>query len=88
MELIKLAQVADNLRKTIDSHFTDLAEIDLMISKLERKKRRIMSRADIDCNHLKMMIESRELQDGCSDKFIDECKELIESVKKLFTEGD
>lgn len=88
MELIKLVQVTDNIRKSISDHLSDLAEIDLMISKLERSKRRILSRADIDSNHLKMMIESSDLKEGCSDKFIAECEDLISSVKAFFKEGE
>lgn len=84
MELIKLVQVANNLCKSINDHYSDLAEIDLMVNKLEHSRRRILNRMYTDSNYLKMMIESNDIKENCTDTFIAECKKLIDSVKIYF----
>ena len=88
MDLIKLVQVANNFCKSINDHYSDLAEIDLMINKLENSRRHILNRMYTDSNYLKMMIESDDIKEGCTDTFIAECKELIDSVKSYLKEGE
>ena len=79
-ENIRLIEQAQNLQRSIDEHFSDLADIAFLIQQLEYKQKRFNYRIERDCDTLKNLVNSDKFKSVASDKFVNEMNELIDGV--------
>lgn len=83
MNLSGMVELANHISESINNHYHDIGDIDFLIEELNKKKKGIARRMQVDAAHLRTIMTDATFSNGVTDKAMQDFKEALEGVDEL-----
>lgn len=83
MSIIGMIELANLISESLNTHYQDINDIDLMIEELNKKKKSIARQMEKDAAHLRNIITDATFLSGVSSTALENFKEALDGVDEL-----
>ena len=83
MSIIGMIELANLISESLNTHYQDINDIDLMIEELNKKKKSITRQMERDAAHLRNIIADADFSRVVSTTSLDNFKEALDGVDEL-----
>ena len=83
MNLSGMVELANHISESLNNHYHDIGDIDFLIEELNKKKKGIARRMQVDAAHLRTIMTDATFSNGVTDKAMQDFKEALEGVDEL-----
>lgn len=83
MNLINMIELANQISESLNAHYQDINDIDLMVEELNKKKKGVARQMEKDAAHLRTIIADATFSNGVSSTALDDFKEALDGVDEL-----
>ena len=83
MNLSNMVELANHISESLNTHYRDINDIDFLIEELNKKKKGIAKRMEVDAAHLRTIMTDATFSSGINEKAMNDFKEALEGVDEL-----
>lgn len=83
MNLSGMVELANHISESLNNHYHDIGDIDFLIEELNKKKKGIARRMQVDAAHLRTIMTDATFSNGVTDKAMQDFKEALKGVDEL-----
>ena len=83
MNITNMVELANHISESLNAHYRDIGDIDFLIEELNRKKKGIAKRMEVDAAHLRTIMTDATFANSVNDKAMADFKETLDGVDEL-----
>lgn len=83
MNLTNLIELANHISESLNSHYRDIGDINFLIEELNKKKKSIARRMEVDAAYLRTIMTDATFADNVNNKVMSDFKEALDGVDEL-----